>query len=402
MPGWVKIARNLAGAGVLVVVLLLIAVWFWSYPARPGKFYRADVPEGTAHGHLLKSEPFRRNVPQGASARRILYTTTLNGGVPALASALVLWKEDAPASPDATRRLIVWAHGTSGAVPGCGASMQRNPFEDTPVLEALLDEGWVFVATDYAGLTTEGPSPYMIGDGAARSMLDSALAAHDLEELNLSLDTVLWGYSQGGHAALWSGILARRYAPELEIRGIAAISPPTDLPAMMTDTEDSPDGRLFSSYVARSYADTYPDLYFSGIVRPGAQWAAAEMAKRCIRGRKAMVQFLLATELSEGTIFRGGDTATAFRRRLAENVPSGPIRVPILILQGKSDDVVKPQMQAGYARARCAAGETVDLQLLDRQSHDSIIAPGTPATPELMKWTRARFEGRPAPNLCPK
>ena len=118
---------------------------------------------------------------------------------------------------------IPWCSGATSpprAAPGCGASLQANPFADVPALGALLEEGWVYVASDYAGLTTKGPHPYLIGDGEARSVLDAARAAHDMTELTLSLDTVIWGHSQGGHAALWSGILARSYAPELQVKGI--------------------------------------------------------------------------------------------------------------------------------------------------------------------------------------
>ncbi len=400
MPGWAKLARNVVGGLILLVLLILVAVWLWSYPPAPGKFFKADVAEGTGPGHLLKSETFKRGVPKGALAQRILYTTTLNGGEPATASALVMWKPQEDIAPP--QRVILWAHGTLGAAPGCGASMQANPFADVPALGALLEEGWVYVASDYAGLTTPGPHPYLIGDGEARSVLDAARAAHELDELTLSLETVIWGHSQGGHAALWSGILAHSYAPELQVKGIAAFAPATDLPAIVAETETAPIGRIFSSFAARAYADTYPDLYFSGIVRPEARWQAGEMAKRCFADARIVVPLLLSEKFTEGSIFRGGDTGTSFRKKLAENIPNRPFGAPVLILQGKRDDLVSAKMQAGFARERCAAGETIDYQLFDTLDHVSIVAPDAPTGPALLKWTRARFEGKPAPKVCPK
>lgn len=400
MPGWVKLARNAVGGVILLALLIIVGVWLWSYPPSPGKFFKAQVAEGTGPGHLLKSEPFKRGVPKGIMARRILYTTTLNGGEPATASAIVMWKpQENMAAP---QRVILWAHGTLGAAPGCGASMQANPFADVPALGALLEEGWVYVASDYAGLTTKGPHPYLIGDGEARSVLDAARAAHDMTELTLSLDTVIWGHSQGGHAALWSGILARSYAPELQVKGIVALAPATDLPAIVAETEATPVGRIFSAFAARAYSDTYPDLYFSGIVRPEARWQASEISKRCFADARVVVPLLLAEKFTEGSIFRGGDTGTAFRRKLAENVPNRKLGAPALILQGKRDDVVSAKMQAGYARDRCAAGETIDYQLLDTLDHVSIVAPDAPTAPIVIKWTRARFDGTPAPKVCPQ
>jgi hypothetical protein len=46
---------------------------------------------------------------------------------------------------------------------------------------------------------------------------------------------VVSGHSQGGHAALWAGIVGPRYAPDVEIVGIAAVVPAANManiPAM--------------------------------------------------------------------------------------------------------------------------------------------------------------------------
>lgn len=71
----------------------------------------------------------------------------------------------------------------------------------------------MIVATDYVGLGTAGPHPYLIGQGEARSLLDSVRAARQMPGLSLEPETVIWGHSQGGHAALWAGTLAPTYAP---------------------------------------------------------------------------------------------------------------------------------------------------------------------------------------------
>ena len=65
--------------------------------------------------------------------------------------------------------------------------------------------GWVVVATDYSFAEKGGPHPYLIGEGEARATLDSVRAARQMSELTLDKRMVVWGYSQGGHAALWIG-----------------------------------------------------------------------------------------------------------------------------------------------------------------------------------------------------
>lgn len=385
--------------GLVALILALFGgVWFWSYPPAPGGFFDADIEPGTAHGELIRSEPFVQDIPAGATATRILYRTSLTESTPATASAIVMWREnDDTARP---RPALVWAHGTLGVLPGCGASLQARPFENVPGVEALLDEGWVFIASDYAGLTTDGPHPYLIGEGEARSLLDAALAAHALPELALSHETVVWGYSQGGHSALWSGIVARNYAPKLKILGAAAIAPASDLPTLLADIEETPEGRVLTSYVARAYADRYQDVSFNELIREGASWQAREMSARCLIGARALVPTLIGSKLVSGSIFEHSETWLAFRQRLTENVPNQPIGAPLLILQGQQDEVVAEPVQARFVAGRCAAGETVDYQTFEGHDHLSIVQNDAPSISVLVEWTRARFEGQPAMSTC--
>ena len=117
--------------------------------------------------------------------------------------------------------MIAWAHGTTGAATECAPSVLDDGLAAGAMFlqDEVVDAGWAMVATDYIGLGTYGPHPYLIGQGEGRSVLDAVRAAHELPDVNLADETVLWGHSQGGHAALWAGMLAPTYASELEIDG---------------------------------------------------------------------------------------------------------------------------------------------------------------------------------------
>src|SRR5690606_8634300 len=92
----------------------------------PDEFYAApDVVPGEP-GVLLRAEPFTRAMPAGSEAWRILYTTTRDDGVPALASGLVVVPADAPAGP---LPVIGWSHGTTGYATGCAPTLLAEPFE---------------------------------------------------------------------------------------------------------------------------------------------------------------------------------------------------------------------------------------------------------------------------------
>src|SRR3546814_10703141 len=73
------------------------------------------------------------------------------------------------------------------------------------------------------------PHPYLVGGDTARSVLDAVRAARAIPGAAAGGQFAVWGESQGGHAALWTAIAAKSYAPELRLVGTAAAAPPTDL-----------------------------------------------------------------------------------------------------------------------------------------------------------------------------
>ncbi|MGB6040506.1 MAG: lipase family protein, partial [Gordonia sp. (in: high G+C Gram-positive bacteria)] len=222
----------LGTVAALVAVAITVPLAIATFVVRgtapvPGPFYQADLPTNTAPGTLLRVEPSTQGTPTGARAWRILYST-MRGNSPALASGTVLIPDTAPAK-SGPRPVIAWAHGTTGVAENCAPSMMAEPFGHIPGLKQVIANGWALVAADYIGLGTKGPSPYVIGEGEARSVLDSVRAARSLPDLTLSNQTVVWGHSQGGHAALWTELLAPSYAPEVTIIGTAAQAPAATL-----------------------------------------------------------------------------------------------------------------------------------------------------------------------------
>src|SRR6516162_8689296 len=189
----------------------------------PDAFYDppSDLPRKP--GALLRSEPLKDvTLPAGMRGWRILYATTVDDSTPATAVATAF----APTGPPAGRRpVIAWEHGTTGLLQKCMPSLVSAPTEGIPARDRIVMAGWVVVATDYSFAEKGGPHPYIIGEGEARAALDSVRAARQMPELMVDPRTVVWGHSQGGHAALWTGIVGPRYAPDVEILGVAAIAP---------------------------------------------------------------------------------------------------------------------------------------------------------------------------------
>jgi pimeloyl-ACP methyl ester carboxylesterase len=287
-----------------------------------------------------------------------------------------------------------------------------HPFGDAAaggawaLLPKLLAENWVFVGTDYIGLGTVGP-PGVIGDEAARAGFDAVRAAHRINEIELDDRVVVWGHSQGGHAALWSGIRAQEYAPDLKVLGIAAIAPASDLRALFAAayTPKSTFAKLvlpiMSSVLMRSYSAAYEDVDESFYIQKYARILANDMAGRCLgEWRTAFSVLESALLLPAHGIFAHDPGDGPLGRRLEQNTPMGPISMPVMIAQGDQDDLVLPDIQRRYVAARCAAGQRIDFRPYVGRDHVSITSSDSPLMPDLIDWTRDRLGGQQASANC--
>ncbi len=362
----------------------------------PDAFY--DPPAHVRHfpGVLLRHEPLKDvTLPAGMRGWRILYTTSVDDRTPATAVATVF----APVNPPKGRRpVIMWQHGTTGLLQKCMPSLASAPALGIPALDRVVKAGWVIVATDYSFAEKGGPHPYIIGVGEARAGLDAVRAARRMPGLALRGRTVVWGPSQGGHAALWSGIIGPHYAPDVNILGVAAIAPPGDI-ANLLAMNVAVDKRL-GPYLAAAYSRFYPDIKFEQAVRPEALAAAREIANLCsfIPPEEAQRIAQLAATFEGPALATSTDGALA--RRLAQNAASRPIAAPVLIAQGLADTVVLPAATDAYVDARCAAGQRLEYWKFPGLDHSSIVRPGTALDEPLAAWTTARLAKEPQPNGC--
>jgi pimeloyl-ACP methyl ester carboxylesterase len=362
----------------------------------PDAFY--DPPEHVPNhpGALLRSEPLKGvTLPSGVQGWRILYTTTVDDHTAATAVATVFAPAHLPAGP---RPVIIWEHGTTGLLQKCMPSLTSAPAEGIPALDKIIAAGWVVVATDYSFAEKSGPHPYMIGEGEARAALDSARAVRQMPELMLDPRTVVWGHSQGGHAALWTGIAGPRYAPDVKIVGVAAIAPMANIKDIFA-INVAVDQRL-GPYLARAYSRFYPDVTFEQAVRPEALAAASEMANLCgfVPAEDPKRLAALAATL-EGPAL-ATDTNKALVARLEQNVPADAIAAPLLIAQGLLDGVVPAPVTSVWVEDRCIEGQRLEYWTFADRDHSTIVQPGTPLEEPLVAWTKARLADEEPPSGC--
>lgn len=367
----------------------------------PDAFYAApaaaQIPD--APGQLIRSEPLTTGVAAGAEAWKILYTTTHPDGSPAISSGTVI----APADRESTELpLLSIAHGTSGVVAACAPSLSATPFSDgagAALAEMVTQHGWAAVTSDYIGLGTAGTHPYLVGEAEARNVLDASRAAQQLSGLALSTDTVVWGHSQGGQGALWTGQEAATYAPELTVKGIAAFAPAANLYGLADADKNDPAGKTVSAYIATTWNDVFPELDLERHLTPGSAGGVEKIRELCFSGHDGLAAILLGTQVPN-QIFPDSALAGPFGALLKRQTPDGPFPAPVLVAQGLADPLVKPQLQLDYVEGRCAAGVELDYRTYPGLNHGTLVDENSPLTPQLVQWTLDRWDDKPATPNC--
>lgn len=386
--------RTTRVVGGLATVALVIGAGALSMAVRGNapvvdEFYAAPRTVPDEPGALIRYETFTRGVPEGAVAWRMLYTTTKGDGTPTVASGLVV----VPAQGAGGWPVINWNHGTTGFAQQCAPSLAAEPFTSGALfmLPAIINEGWGVVTTDYIGLGTAGPHGYLVGKDAAHASLDALRASAQLAEARLAPSTLVWGHSQGGAAALWTAAEAPTYAPELDVRGVAALAPAANLPGLVENLPNVTGGSVFASFVVAGYSGTYDDVTWREYIRPGAEPVVRAMSERCLAEPGMLVSVLQSLALSADPSVLAKDPATGpLGARLAENVPPLEIPVPVFVAQGEADDLVIPSAQATHLDAMVASGTAVDYVIYPGLGHLSLVSADSPVVSELIRWSRAR------------
>lgn len=175
------------------------------------------------HGTLLGIDPLPESLwPEGTErGYRIEYVApNFSGGLRAVSGSVFV-----PEISAATAPVLTWAHCTVGINEHNAPSKVGLIPEERRHLAHWLKAGFVVAATDYEGLGTSEPHPYLDGEAIADDIIDIVLAVHEMD-LPVDSRTIIAGFSQGGHGSLFAAALCTSYAPELDLRGTVSLAPP--------------------------------------------------------------------------------------------------------------------------------------------------------------------------------
>lgn len=235
----------------------------------PDPFYAApaalpDLPPGS----ILESRAITfapAGVPQPNPAWQLQYLTRdVNGNAIAAVATVVQPLLPRAGAPVLLSYQFAYDSLGSACVPSrtlTGDPSNMNSQAETLVyLPALTTMNWTMVFPDY-----EGPyAAYGAGRLSGQATLDGIRAALAFAPLGLNAMTPvgLWGYSGGALATAWAASLQARYAPELNIVGVASGGTPADVFGVVQGAENGPFfGLIFSAVIgtARAYPELLPD-----------------------------------------------------------------------------------------------------------------------------------------------
>jgi len=347
-------------------------------------------------GTVLRVRPQIGGAPANAKAFRVIYRSTGVNGEPIAVSGTVIYP-DGPAPPE-ERNVVAWAHYTTGVAQRCAPTLLPNLSGTIAGLEELLKRGYVVVATDYEGLGLPGVHAYLVGVSEAHSVLDSVRAARNLSNAHATDRFIVWGHSQGGHAALFSGELAADYAPELKLVGIAAAAPATNLVDLFKAQKGSIAGNSLTAMALLSWSKTYK-LPLDSVLENGVDASFEKVAGSCIQSISQMLKLLqLAKPLKKSFLKADPTTLPAWRDLMEKNSPGKtPPGVPVYLAQGTGDVTVDPNITVRFAKQLCASGSPVVMKLMKGVSHSFAAEKSAYAA---AAWMSDRFKNRPPPSDC--
>lgn len=365
----------------------------WSTSANmdvPADFIARSKP-----GTIFRVWPLVGGAPAGAKAYRILYRSTDFNGRPVAVSGAIIYP-DAPSSKP--RDVVAWAHPTTGVVSRCAPTLVPVIAGTIQGIDPLIDAGYVIVATDYVGLGTADHHPYLVGASAARSVLDSVRAAQQLEDARAGRRFAVWGHSQGGHAALFTGLAAAAYAPELKLVGVAAAAPATNLVQLFKADRATVSGRSLTAMAVYSWTKVF-GLPLAEIVNMRAKPHFETLAEDCIETISDFLKESQDEQVLENEFLKVNPvTFGPVKKIMDANTPGAlPAGTPVFIAQGTADDLVRPAITKAYVSTLCHGGARVKVYTMPGGGH---VWAARDSASAAVEWIGQRFEGHKAPSDC--
>ncbi len=363
-------------------------------------------------------------IEYGTRVFRFRYTTQDRGQkVEATALLGVPYGPEVPTTP---LPVTVFLHGTTGFSDPCAPSRDLGQSAGAALLASL---GFVAVLPDYIGMNGEGaPSTvkhgYLVGEQVALGSWDAVRAGLELlKQLELgttaSDQVVIWGGSQGGHAAMFTELYGPYYAPEFQVPGVVALVAPTVLKplAQAAVSQWGPPTESFAAVM-----DTWHDWYgapanLDDVLTDDAPYHFASTIEAQIYPEDTCdtAQAYSAIgdhpdEQKPSTVYlqsfidkvQAGDDLAPWSCYLDENslrfssVKPKRFTPTYMVYSQKDDLVITAPMRSEFTNL-CSMGYKLHYLECEGAGHSE---GASWSLPEQLQWVRDRLAGKPLTGMC--
>ncbi len=363
-----------------------------------------DAPSGSSPGKLLYSLPADSSQLPNSTDWKVAYVSRDAKGQPDVVTGTVAVPTGAWRGPG-PRPIVDYAVGTQGLGTTCAPSKSFDSgleYED-PNINSALQAGYAVVVTDYQWSGTTGtPLPtYEVGKSEGHAVLDIASASTQLQGAGLttSAPVVVWGYSQGGGAAIWAGQQWPAYAPGVDLVGVAAGGVPGDLPTVGAALDGGfASGILLDTFIG--FHSAYPDLPFTSLLNEAGKTAVNTIESQCVLGNLVSYGSAKTTSLTVGGLtFQQLLAQGNWKADLLANSPGQPgahIATPVFNYRGTTDEVVPVAVEDAIYANLCATGTTVQSATYAGED----VLSNFEAQGDVIRFIADRVAHRPGVNSC--
>ncbi|CAJ1509963.1 lipase family protein [[Mycobacterium] holstebronense] len=370
-----------AGLAALVLAAPAAAEPAPQWSGLDARSYAGPIPP---EGGLITTVPLdpALSVTGAAKAFRILYATTDQHDRPAVSTAAVFVPHGAP--PAGGWPLIAWAHGTVGLGDDCTPSARPRSARDNEYLSHWLDEGYLVVGTDYAGLGTPGLMSYLNSAAEAHSVIDSVRAVHQMD-LPLSPKWAIVGQSQGGGAAINSAWWASRLTAGsgLDYRGVVATGTPANIERLVMEAGPDlppqsvpPAAISYASYIVAALREALPEIPVDSVLTPRGRELADRAETVCKTDLDRQAAGTRIDELFSAPVASLDGIGAALDGFMG--TPTGGYDRPIFLGHGLLDTDVPARSSQTLYQQLIDNGQNVELHIYPDQDHSGTVLAAMP------------------------
>ncbi|WP_338767875.1 lipase family protein [Nocardia vulneris] len=361
-------------------------------------FYQTPIlREDLRPGDHIRARPvFASQLAGAAGAWQVVYATTDSRSQLVPASGIVLIPE-AIAEPGQAA-ILTYCPPFRGLGGVCAPSqlLATGTEPDTVAIEAALERGWVVALPDGRGLGVgTAPHTFLAARTGAVVMLDLVRAIYRAANLDLPVAPVLaWGYADGGRVVAAAGELQPWYAPEVDLRSVAAGAVASDLAALapVIGARSSIAGLGLAGLIGLAHA--YDQLPLRHVLNEEGIEAAAEAQR--LTGTELLVQFWQPLQYWCRREDPWNDPW--WRRVLAlETLAHTKPAIPLHLYHGTLDPVVPVQAGRKALIAYRQRGTAVSWREYDADH----LTTSHLAVTDVLTWLGRDLTSRPAPSPGP-